>query len=162
MLRFSSFYKVFLDFGSQHAVTNKIRDNWKKKSQLHVTFVYDLEHIIFRSFFFIGLHRIGCKLGNLIYRLYIWVQWNPVNTITNGQNKKLAVLIQVGTNSQTKAENYSKPILRKNNRLFCSLITLRDSSGCLLKGTIRFTDRLYRDSFELTLKAYALLLWNYN
>ena len=37
----------------------------------------------------------------------------------------------------------------------------RDSSRYLLQGIIRFTDRLYRDSFELTLKAYALLLWNY-
>ena len=37
MLRFLSFYKVLLDFGFQHAVTNKIRDNRKKKSQLPVT-----------------------------------------------------------------------------------------------------------------------------
>ena len=39
MLRFLSFYKVLLDFGFQQAVTNKIRDNRKKKSQLPVTFV---------------------------------------------------------------------------------------------------------------------------
>ena len=32
-------------------------------------------------------------------------------------------------------------------------IMLRDSSGYLLKGIIWFTDRLCRDSFELTLKA---------
>ena len=41
-------------------------------------------------------------------------------------------------------------------------IMLRDSAGYLLKGITGSTDRLYRDSFELTLKTYALLLWSYN